>query len=379
MNRLIQDIHAASLSPEQWPSVIEKIMLATNATSSHLFTPTTPINSGGFSYVKEISTEMMERYAAHYQATDLYIEAVVSKGFYAAGKLITDEDLLPHKTLIDSEYYSDFLRPAGIDRLCCSVLFDERSPPMLGTALSLYRSQGEPAFSTRDRDTLQTLIPHLSQAIGVMQRLRIADAQTAASHAVLNHLNQGIILFSRNGAVVFANTAARRMLTQRDGIALEQSAHGADKLVTTGRAAITLERLSQAIAVALRAQTPHFAEALRILRNDGTPLLLQLSPLSESNGFDTGHHHACAIAFLFDPAAAPQCNIDLLMQFYALTPAEARLVAQLCTGATLEAIAAQRRLSLATLKTQLRSAFEKTGTHRQAELIKLALSLPPLR
>jgi len=56
-----------------------------------------------------------------------------------------------------------------------------------------------------------------------------------------------------------------------------------------------------------------------------------------------------------------------------LTPAEARLAAALATGATLEQIAAAHRVTEATLRSQLRSIFSKTGTSRQAELVRLAL------
>jgi DNA-binding CsgD family transcriptional regulator len=44
----------------------------------------------------------------------------------------------------------------------------------------------------------------------------------------------------------------------------------------------------------------------------------------------------------------------------------------------LNPIAEELSVSVTTVKTHLRHVFEKTGTHRQAELVRLVLSLVPL-
>lgn len=61
----------------------------------------------------------------------------------------------------------------------------------------------------------------------------------------------------------------------------------------------------------------------------------------------------------------------LLMGLFDLTPAEARLAQSLSDGALLADIAAKQGVSVATLRTQLRSIFLKTGTTRQPELVRM--------
>ena len=60
-----------------------------------------------------------------------------------------------------------------------------------------------------------------------------------------------------------------------------------------------------------------------------------------------------------------------------MTPAEARLARLLVQGASLAA--AQRDLGLRreTVRTRLKTIFEKTNTHRQSELVTLILNATP--
>lgn len=75
-------------------------------------------------------------------------------------------------------------------------------------------------------------------------------------------------------------------------------------------------------------------------------------------------------------AAKDDCgsSIDLAASRFGLTPAEIRLVLPLLKGTGLRAAASELGISNNTAKSRLRSIFEKTGTHRQAQLVSLLLS-----
>jgi DNA-binding CsgD family transcriptional regulator len=55
-----------------------------------------------------------------------------------------------------------------------------------------------------------------------------------------------------------------------------------------------------------------------------------------------------------------------------LSPAESRLTAALVGGKTIQQFAREAGVSIATSRTLLSRAFSKTGTSRQAELVRLA-------
>jgi DNA-binding CsgD family transcriptional regulator len=65
-------------------------------------------------------------------------------------------------------------------------------------------------------------------------------------------------------------------------------------------------------------------------------------------------------------------EINLVASFQ-LTPAEARIALGIARGKTLANIAQLHGISVQTAKTQLKSVFSKTHTHRQAELAVLMI------
>jgi DNA-binding CsgD family transcriptional regulator len=62
-----------------------------------------------------------------------------------------------------------------------------------------------------------------------------------------------------------------------------------------------------------------------------------------------------------------------------LTPAEARIAIGIARGNALSVIAKAHGISVSTARTQLKSVFAKTGTHRQAQLAALIAGMigPP--
>lgn len=83
---------------------------------------------------------------------------------------------------------------------------------------------------------------------------------------------------------------------------------------------------------------------------------------------------AAVLVLIHDTARAPAPNVDLLRDLYALTGAEARIASQLASGLRIEDVAKQAGVSQQTIRNQLKSVFDKTCTHRQAELTHLLRS-----
>ena len=67
-------------------------------------------------------------------------------------------------------------------------------------------------------------------------------------------------------------------------------------------------------------------------------------------------------------------HIPTLQIRYGLTPAESRLALRLTTGEALRAAASALDINYETARTMLKRVFEKTGTHRQAELVIVILN-----
>ncbi|GLK79304.1 helix-turn-helix transcriptional regulator [Methylopila turkensis] len=105
-------------------------------------------------------------------------------------------------------------------------------------------------------------------------------------------------------------------------------------------------------------------------RARGRPLIADAAPFRlEACG--TGRE-VRAIILLTDPDEAPPAvRESALTHAFRLSATEARLVAALARGETLESCAAARGVALSTVRNQLAAAFDKTGVRRQSELIAL--------
>jgi DNA-binding CsgD family transcriptional regulator len=116
---------------------------------------------------------------------------------------------------------------------------------------------------------------------------------------------------------------------------------------------------------------------LTVSRRNDSPLQLLVTPV---RGFDLDASHPVrAIVFAGDPAQGGRPSNDTMRILFGLTPAECRLAMLLADGHRLTAITEMIGVSRNTVKSQLSSIYGKTGTSRQAQLMRLLLQLPATR
>lgn len=103
--------------------------------------------------------------------------------------------------------------------------------------------------------------------------------------------------------------------------------------------------------------------------------MLLISPMRKSvaSGAESG---SGALVFAFDPDATPTVQAELVQRLFGLSEAEAYLAVALCGGRSLEEASVARGTTLNTVRSQLKSIFGKTGTHRQADLVSVLLASP---
>ena len=80
------------------------------------------------------------------------------------------------------------------------------------------------------------------------------------------------------------------------------------------------------------------------------------------------------LAFIADPDTLPVLPTEQIRGLYGLTAAEAEVALAVLDGEGVGAIADGLGISVATARTHLHRIFEKTGTKRQAELVRLILN-----
>jgi DNA-binding CsgD family transcriptional regulator len=85
---------------------------------------------------------------------------------------------------------------------------------------------------------------------------------------------------------------------------------------------------------------------------------------------------AAALVQFSDPFALPRSRRTVLRALYGLTPTESRLADLLLQGLEVREVADRMSTTLETARCHLKRVMAKTGTRRQAELMRLMLTLP---
>jgi DNA-binding CsgD family transcriptional regulator len=189
----------------------------------------------------------------------------------------------------------------------------------------------------------------------------------AAVTEALSWLEYGLLLVDGGSLVHFASGKARRQL-QSGHLSIQA---GQLRTRTLGET-LNLHRL--------------VARCAHIGQVDGDEaatcrvgeLLLQLAPLAARPPDSARTEGALVAVFVIDPARAVDPSAEQLRQQFGLTPAEAGITCEVVKGNGLMECAGKIGISQATARTHLHRVFEKTGTKRQAELVRKVLAARPV-
>jgi DNA-binding CsgD family transcriptional regulator len=188
--------------------------------------------------------------------------------------------------------------------------------------------------------------------------------------SVIDDVGCGTILIDGQGLVIEINAAATRQLG--DGLQI------ADQRLTASDARtdeLLQDLIRRGVSHAETAAASSTRRVLAVPRPGKRPVTLRVIPVESHDG--PLHRNARAVVVLVDPEGSVRPSEIALKVLFRLTPAEVRIADRLVSGETLPDIAAALDVTIATLRTQLKSMFAKTQTHRQAELVALLARLAP--
>ncbi|HET7848336.1 MAG TPA: hypothetical protein VFL51_04660 [Pseudolabrys sp.] len=217
-------------------------------------------------------------------------------------------------------------------------------------------------WDARHIEALAALMPHLRRALE--SNRHVGDMQIANELAgeALHRLDRGVVLMDARGFVLFANRAAESIFARGAGLGVEQRRLTASKEADEA----ALERL---IADATRNGS---AGSMVIAREQRPSLIVLATPVrQEKSPMDGG---ASAVVFIKDLERPSHPSLATFAQHFELTPTQAALAHELLQTDGVAAAAKRLGTSYATARSHLAQIFQKTGTCRQAELIRLMLS-----
>lgn len=268
----------------------------------------------------------------------------------------------------DSILYQPWERPKGHVADLFNVTLDRTATAVIHLGFVRHDTVGI-ADAEVQRD-LRLLFPHYRRAILIGKTIEQTRVEAASLSDALDGLAASIFLLNGESRLVYVNQSGKRML--HDGLVARKNGN-AIMLCDKG-ADLALHQTSAAIAAGKLLSQEGIAIAVRGL--DGHPHMAHLLPLtSGARQKASRFHHAVAALFLRSARFERPAALDAMAQLYSLTPSEVKTLVGIVEQGSIPAVAKANNVSAETIKTHLKHIFEKTGTSRQAELVKLVAGI----
>jgi DNA-binding CsgD family transcriptional regulator/PAS domain-containing protein len=358
---LIGDIYDAVVDQTLWTGALDKAVQFVGAQAVVLL----------WQNLASTSVELIYAFGIEPHYVDLYVERYVKLDPTTTPmfQLETDDvaspiDLLPHGEFAKSFFYTEWLEPQGfVDLLQASL---DKSPTDF-VRLFFLRQRDSGMVDSSMRERLRLIVPHIRRAALVGQMVDRAAAEAATFGNALDGIGAGLFFVDASGRIVHANTSGEGMLAQ--GV-LARGTSG--KLASYDASAVQGLDEIFGITESGDADAEPRGGAVPLTARDGEHYVAHVLPLTSGSRRQAGTSSETIAAVFVKKAAldmpSPQ---DIIAKFHKLTPTELRVLFAIVQVGGVPEVAESMGISPSTVKTHLRRLFAKTGSDRQADLVKL--------
>ncbi len=358
---LVPEVYDAAVDASLWDGVVEKMRVALRCSTFALF-----FQDGAnafFSAAASLDPAGIAAFETHYAAINPWAPAFLAK---PAGEIVVGNEILDPAELRRTEFYNDWMRPNGLGDGIGLILSRRTGGVLIFSGL---RAGDAGDFSVSERRLLARLVPHVQRATDISLRLDHAARVENGFSAGLDALAVGVFLVDAECRLLFANAFGDHLLRQGGGL-----------VARAGRLAAETPQATARLTARIRAVANTSASAGGVVplpRSDGQRQAALVCPAS--GPMRLGMPRATAMLFVSAPEAELAIDARELAALFDLTAAEADLLAALASGARLADYAERAGITVNTSKDRLRNVLAKTGSKRQADLVRLVLSNPLLR
>jgi DNA-binding response OmpR family regulator/DNA-binding CsgD family transcriptional regulator len=174
----------------------------------------------------------------------------------------------------------------------------------------------------------------------------------------------GVVILDRSGTVWLMNIEAQRIIAENDGLTVDGG-------TLKGVSAKQTSQLQDCVKQALEEESSD--QIISVPRLSGKRSYLVLVP---GQRLADGVQPDAVVLLIIDTEQRTKVSGETLVRLYNLTPAETRVALMLINGKRLDQIAEELEVAQTTIVFHLKNLFRKTDTHRQADLVRVLLSVP---
>ena len=363
---LIERIYSGVEDATQWPEIMQQIATVIQAESIGLFanfhSPDIPSILGLTGFDLSVWDDFANYYASINPVMKRCETLLPPESTWMSHLVMTDSELSR------TECYADFYRVHDMQYFAGIRIFMDNQPH---ANLSCQRSKSLGPFDERADIILQTLKPHLRRALTLHTQFHHLQSKNQAFQNALDAYDHAVVCLNAKGVILGANSLAESLLHPGNGLRvylgrLYALDPGCDRL------------LQQSIHACLQSELLQNSDAessFQIHRRDEKPSLqVTVSPYRGQH--NPGIASVRVMVYLNDPDKQPRRRDALLRDIYGLTKAESRIADLLAQGLNTNEISEQTSITLETARVHVKRILNKTGSGRQANLIRMISSLP---
>jgi len=362
---LIDTIGEAALDPDLWPLAMTRLADSIGAEQVAMAALDLRIRTFA-SIAPRTDPEHLASYTAYWAFHNpLWMRSMAA----APGQTFSLDVLFGREAFTKTPIYNEWWRQArwGLTLIGANLLVEDG----LSALVCVDNGPSKDAMDDTQVRVFEVAVQHIHRAVKIQRKICRLDLDRDAAGDQFDALPHGVVLVDAAARVVFANPAAQVLLAAGDGLVLREgcleSEDGGGALPGLIASCAKSSRLGP---IGSRGGD------LEVARGSGRPpLLVTVTPLGVAGRIAEmpwlGLRGPVAIVTVTDPDVERRRLETYLRDAFGLTPAEASLAAEIAKGDGRKAAAQRRGVALSTARAQLSSIFDKTGTRRQAELVRL--------
>ena len=366
--RILASLHEAMLDDALWPATLALIDEACGCQGSCLAARSGPqdnvrVVSIQFYCRGERRTDWEREYLEVYHPID---ERVPRLRQLPDSKVVHTTELYTAEELKTSPTYNEMLPRFGAQN-SLNVRLDGPAGSSIGWGLHDPVTQG--GWESAQLTLIKGLLPHIRQFVRVQQAVVGAEALGASMLDLLDTTRLGVIHLDRRGRIVEANDRARAILRRGDGL----SGRGG---MLRARDPAAHARLVRLLAGALPTSgTPAVSGSMTLRRTSlSLPFVVHVKPVVGQH-LDFRVHRVAALVLIVEPGRQPRIDPGLVAETLGLTVAESQVAIWLAEGKGVNELAKATGRTPAAIHYHLRQIYKKLRLTRQADVIRLVLSL----
>jgi DNA-binding CsgD family transcriptional regulator len=369
-DRLVGSIYDCAANPELWPHTLGMIRDSVGGAYALIgFIDTSEIANNGVPFVIRRNSEWDEEWLIKLESYTIMNKLPDGGGMNLAG---VDQAWTQLSTTVgfrDTEFYKNWVQPQGL-RDTINTQYVRRAT-MVGM-LSIPSLASREPYGDAEARLTERLTPHVRRAMIINDMTDKGKLALALYRKVLDHLSVPVYIVGQGRRMVFSNASGEKLLS--DGNFLTLSGGTLQARRTAGRASALDEALDSAskgdAAIGIS------GIGVPLIGNNGDRVAAYVLPISGQDlrgAMGQGH---CAV-FVAKRGEQQPMAIEILRTLFDLTVQEARVAALIAKGDGPQAISEALDVSIHTVRTHLKHAFNKTQTADQTMLSGLVNGLLP--